>query len=367
MPIGTTQFSNFPYYERLDLLLAASCANGYINPAKQSELVRCELTEPLRAHAFGIKDSNMEVAIARRTDLFNRFLQDDRLCQLPLYHYDRTLCLRTLWRFWLPLALDLNDLRVQVQRPIVQGVLGGQGTGKTTLAQALNLLLEELGWATIALSIDDLYKTHAEREQLKANDPRFIRRGPPGTHDIDLGLSLLDRVQSQQFPIDVPRFDKSLHAGDGDRTEPLQVNQADIVLFEGWFVGVEPVDAAVFEDAPEPIVTDADRQFARDCNAKLHDYLPLWQRCDRIAVLNPVDYRLSQQWRKQAEHDAIALGKAGMSDVEIATFVEYFWKALHPDLFITPLIERSHLVVCIESDHSVGDIYGKLASISPPH
>lgn len=364
MPIGTTQFSNFPYYERLDLLLAASCANGYINPAKQSELVRCELTEPLRAHAFGIYEGNMEVAIARRTALFNRFSQDGRLSKFPLYHYDRTLCLRTLWRFWLPLAIDLANLQSQANRPIVQGILGGQGTGKTTLAQALSLLLNELGLATIALSIDDLYKTHTEREQLKAQDPRFIRRGPPGTHDIEMGLDLLDRVQAQQFPLHVPRFDKSLHAGDGDRIEPLQVDQADIVLFEGWFVGVEPVEISAFDQAPEPIVTEADRQFARDCNTKLRDYLPLWERCDRIAVLNPVDYHLSQQWRLQAEHDAIALGKAGMSDAEIATFVEYFWKALHPDLFIAPLVERSHLVICIESDHSVGDIYGKLPSVS---
>jgi D-glycerate 3-kinase len=363
MPIGTTQFSNFPYYERLDLLLAASCANGYINSAKRSELVRCELTEPLRAHAFGIDSHNMDVVIAQRTDLFNRFLQDDRLSEFPLYDDNPTLCLRTLWRFWLPLAINLANLRSQADRPIIQGILGGQGTGKTTLAKALSLLLKELGSATIALSIDDLYKTHAERQQLKAEDPRFIRRGPPGTHDIDLGLDLLDRVQVQQFPIHVPRFDKSLHAGDGDRIEPLEVNQADIVLFEGWFVGVEPVDAAMFDQAPDPIVTEADRQFARDCNIKLRDYLPLWQRCDRLAVLKPVDYRLSQQWRMQAEHDAIALGKDGMSDAEIAAFVEYFWKALHPNLFIAPLVERSHLVVCIESDHSVGHIYGKLPSM----
>jgi len=359
MPIGTTQFSNYPYYERLDLLLAASCANGSVNSAKQSELVRCELTEPLRAHAFGINADNVNAVIAQRAELLNRYLRDDRLDQFPLYNHNTTLCLRTLWRFWLPLAINLATLRTQMNRPIVQGILGGQGTGKTTLARALELLLKELSLPTIALSIDDLYKTQAEREQLKAQDPRFIRRGPPGTHDIALGLEVLDRLKAQHFPVSVPRFEKSLHGGDGDRVAPIEVAQADIVLFEGWFVGVEPVETARFDHAPAPILTDADRQFARDCNAKLSDYLPLWERCDRLAVLNPVDYHLSQQWRMQAEHDAIAQGKAGLSDAEITVFVEYFWKALHPDLFIAPLIERAPLVVCIEADHSVGNISGK--------
>ena len=359
MPIGTTQFSNFPYYERLDLLLAASCANGSVNAAKQSELVRCELTEPLRAHAFGIDAQNVKAAIAQRAELFNRYLRDDRLSLFPLYNRDPSLCLRTLWRFWLPLAINLATLRRRSQQPVIQGILGGQGTGKTTLAQALGLLLGELGLPTIALSLDDLYKTHAEREQLKAADPRFVRRGPPGTHDITLGLEVLDRVKGRQFPVSVPRFEKSLHGGDGDRIAPLEVGRAEILLFEGWFVGVQPVETAQLNQAPAPILTEADRQFARDCNAKLSDYLPLWERCDRLAVLNPVDYRLSQRWRMQAEQEAIAQGKAGMSDTEIAAFVEYFWKALHPDLFIAPLVDRAHLVVCIEADHSVGNIYGK--------
>jgi D-glycerate 3-kinase len=77
-------------------------------------------------------------------------------------------------------------------------------------------------------------------------------------------------------------------------------------------------------------------------------------------VLNPVDYRLSKQWRKQAEQEMIARGKSGMRDAEIEQFVDYFWKSLHPELFIIPLIhhpQRTDLVVDINADHSVGNIY----------
>ena len=51
-----------------------------------------------------------------------------------------------------------------------------------------------------------------------------------------------------------------------------------------------------------------------------------------------------------------AQGKTGKSDEEIEEFVEYFWKALHPELFIQPLTKTADLVVEIKSDRSLGAI-----------
>jgi D-glycerate 3-kinase len=135
----------------------------------------------------------------------------------------------------------------------------------------------------------------------------------------------------------------------------------DIVLFEGWFVGVRPIDPAVFDASlPEPIQTSADRAFARDMNDQLKDYLPLWERLDRLMLLYPVNYRLSQQWRCQAEQQMIATGKSGMTEAQVSKFVEYFWRSLHPELFITPLTKKNSwvdLVIEINPDHTVGAIY----------
>ena len=41
-----------------------------------------------------------------------------------------------------------------------------------------------------------------------------------------------------------------------------------------------------------------------------------------------------------------------MSDEECDRFVEYFWKALHPDLYIKPLLDTADLVVEIKGDRS---------------
>lgn len=269
----------------------------------------------------------------------------------------------SLWEFWLPLALQLVSWRQQLARPLVQGVLGGQGTGKTTLAAVLSLILQHFGYRTLALSLDDLYKTYDQRQRLQREDPRLIWRGPPGTHDVALGMQVLDQLRQADLKdvVLVPRFDKSAYGGIGDRIAAEPVEAVDVVLFEGWFVGVRPLEAGVFEaPMPAPINTLGDSVFARDLNHQLHDYLPLWERLDRLLILYPVDYRLSQQWRRQAEQEMIKSGKTGMTDAQVNAFVEYFWRSLHPELFITPLTKNPNLVdlvVEINPDHSVGNIY----------
>ncbi len=263
-----------------------------------------------------------------------------------------------LWTWWLPLAMLIADYRTTQSKPLIQGILAAQGTGKSTLAEILKLILGEMGYRTICLSLDDLYKTYRDRVVLKQQDPRLIWRGPPGTHDLDLGLKVLDALHQPNFDaiIELPRFDKSAYNGAGDRGTFEAVTKADIILFEGWFVGVRPIEPAVFDTAPPPIVTQSDRQFARDMNAKLQDYLPLWERIDRLILLYPLDYRWSLRWRQQAEHQAKSLGKSGMSDLELEQFVNYFWRSLHPELFIKPS-SWVDVVIEIMSDRSWGKVY----------
>ncbi len=334
------------------------------------QLVAEALADERRAKAFGITSVNVEKVIQERAIIFSS-VYPDILIQFPGFSNELSLStpevtrvtLILLWNLWLPLAMQLASWRQQLGRPLIQGVLGGQGTGKTTLSAVLSLILAHLGYRTLSLSLDDLYKTYTERQHLQQQDPRLIWRGPPGTHDVELGKQLLDQLSQPNLkqPVFVPRFDKSAWGGAGDRTAPEMVEGIDIVLFEGWFVGVRPIDSAIFDaPLPAPIQTSADRSFAREMNDRLKDYLPLWERLDRLMLLYPVDYRLSQQWRRQAEQQMIATGKSGMADAQIDEFVEYFWRSLHPELFVTPLTRNSSwvdLVIEINRDRSLAAIY----------
>lgn len=333
--------------------------SGTLSQEVQDNLSTDLLADRLRAKAFGITPENVHQRVRQRSQLFTQVYSEiDQLWHQQLQI--STPFAELLWNLWLPLALRLIAAHQALDRPFVQGFLGAQGTGKTTLTTVLHSLLQLLGYPTLSLSLDDFYKTYTQRQRLQQEDPRLIWRGPPGTHDIDLGLQVLTQLR---YPtagaIAIPRFDKSAFEGSGDQGEPEIVQPVKLILFEGWFVGLRPIDPHHFKTAPPPIFTAADRQFARDMNARLQDYLPLWQQLDSLIVLYPEQYRLSQQWRRQAEHQLKACGKSGMSDSTLDQFVEYFWCALHPELFIRPLIHdpRVDLVIEIQADHLPNKIY----------
>lgn len=332
------------------------------------QLAAWELEDERRASAFGIAAENVQEVVKERSHLFQSVCshlwqsegREQKKPSLPLQN--SSFFLENLWSLWLPLAMQVVSYRQALERPLIQGILGVQGTGKTTLAAILTLILNHLKYRTTSLSLDDLYKTHAERQALREQDPRLVWRGPPGTHDINLGIAVLDQLRQKEpkRQIQVPRFDKSAWEGAGDRTQAGIVEDVDIVLFEGWFVGVRPIDPATFTAAPPPIVTEADRSFACDMNTQLKNYLPLWERLDRLILLYPVDYRSSLVWRQQAERQMIASGSSGMTDLMIEQFVEYFWRSLHPELFIKSLTKNPDLVdlvIEIHPDRSVGAVY----------
>lgn len=348
-----------PYLSELDQLLR-DCLGSETPDAETSHrqsLVNYSLAHPDTCQAFLPAPQSID-AIAVRSRLLRKIYPDfDQFCQQTLGWSHGPLSV--LWTFWLPLAQWIADQQQQAGRPLVQGILGVQGSGKTTLTTILSRILVQLGHKVCRVSIDDFYKTYPERLQLQQADPRLIWRGPPGTHDIDLVLSVLEDLRAE-CAVTVPRFDKSARGGQGDRAGFETFEGVSILLLEGWFVGARPVPPERFDAAPWPIETERDRAFARDSNEWLRAYLPLWDQLDRLLVLYPANYKLSMQWRREAEQSMAAAGRSGMDDTELDRFVLYFWRALHPELFVTPLLrDQQHVdwVVEIDAQHNPLRIY----------
>ena len=75
----------------------------------------------------------------------------------------------------------------------------------------------------------------------KKVSPLFLTRGVPGTHDAKLLYKCLKLLKKKKFKkVLIPRFDKS----SDDRLSKNKWQKVkikpDIVIFEGWCVGVTP-------------------------------------------------------------------------------------------------------------------------------
>ncbi len=204
------------------------------------------------------------------------------------------------------------------------GLCGPQGSGKTTSARVLERLLSADGLRTVILSLDDLYLPLAARRRLAAEvHPLLLTRGVPGTHEIPLGLDLLDALAKPGRTI-MPRFDK---ASDDrlppERWTPLQ-GPFDVILFEGWCVGARPQAPAALRRSVNALErqSDPERIWRTYANTELAGpYQQLFADFGLLVMFKVPSFGVVRGWRQEQEHK---LPKPGMSDTEIAVFIQHY-------------------------------------------
>ncbi len=227
----------------------------------------------------------------------------------------------------LPLAGWLREQRVDEQEPLLVGVQGAQGTGKTTSSAFLAQALEQSA-PTLVLSLDDFYLTREQRAHLAGEvHPLLQTRGVPGTHDLVLLNSVLDDLLAGRHPY-LPRFDKAID----DRLPESQWDRAPgpfgYVLLEGWCVGAT---AQADEDLLLPIngleaEQDRDLRWRRYVNGRLDgEYQALFARLDRLVSLLAPSMDAVFEWRELQELKLRARGGSEvMSPQQVRRFVEFY-------------------------------------------
>ena len=131
-------------------------------------------------------------------------------------------------------------------RPPVLALNGPVGSGKTSLTRVLARLAAMDGVPLAVASIDDVYLTWPERRRVLQGNPFGVWRVPPGSHDIPLLLSQLDRWRRLGV-LRLPRFDKTLAQGQGDRGGWSETPAAAVVI-EGWLMGCRSLGPTVLEE-----------------------------------------------------------------------------------------------------------------------
>jgi D-glycerate 3-kinase len=254
--------------------------------------------------------------------------------------------------------------RIAAGQPLIIGVCGPQGSGKSTLTTVLKGVLLGRGLRVAAVSLDDLYLPLAARERLaRTVHPLFRTRGVPGTHDVELGLQVLAALRAPGKVL-LPAFDKA----SDDRRPRAEWTPVDapveIIIFEGWCVGalpesqealVQPVNALELNE-------DADGTWRGYVNQMLGDaYQSLFRQIDLLVLLAAPAFDVVSDWRAQQEDDlrrsiAAQGGNASqlMTRQQIQRFVRHYERLTRHILQEMPA--RADIVIRLDGERKVIDI-----------
>ena len=267
-----------------------------------------------------------------------------------------------LARVYLPLAAWV--LRQKGEAPLLLGINGAQGSGKSTLCDFLRLILEQCHDQRVAvLSIDDLYLTRAERQALSREvHPLLITRGVPGTHDVELGLATLNRLRSavETDLTPLPAFDKASDDRRPAEDWPVFRGRPDILLFEGWCVGATPQPKAALREPVNALERDedADGRWRFYVNRRLEtDYRRLFAELDRLIFLRVPGMDRVLEWRTLQEQKLAATAGAGRHVMDAATirrFVMHYERLTRHNLADLPA--RADVTLSLDDDHGFGAV-----------
>lgn len=264
---------------------------------------------------------------------------------------------------WVPLAADLARRRAVAGRPLLVGINGAQGSGKTTACRFLeHLLAARHGLRVATLSLDDLYLTRAERADLAARvHPLLATRGPPGTHDLAFGNSIITHLLGGTGPVAVPRFDKAIDDRAPPADWPVVNAPLDILLFEGWCIGATPQQKSALAAPVNALeaAEDPEMTWRRHVNAVLAgDYAALFARLDLLVVLQAPGFDVVRGWRQLQEDRlrARAGPNAGMDAVAIDRFIQHYERLTRH--MIEALPNTADIIIPIDREHRIGAIQG---------
>ncbi len=138
-------------------------------------------------------------------------------------------------------------------KPIIIGVAGGTGSGKTTVSQEI---LRRVGAERIVFIQHDSY--YRDRSHLPLEERARLNYDHPDSLESEFLVSHLQQLQAGQ-PVEIPVYDFTTHT----RTEETRcVEPKWVILVEGILIFAEPALREMF-DVKIWVDTDADVRFIR--------------------------------------------------------------------------------------------------------
>jgi D-glycerate 3-kinase len=263
-------------------------------------------------------------------------------------------------QYLVPLSDRVAKTRQVKQAPMVLGVNGAQGTGKSTICLFLKLLLEaQYQLRCVVLSIDDFYLSHNSRQHLAASaHPLLATRGVPGTHNVTLAMATIQSLLNGEA-VALPQFSKATDDVLPEADWPIQQQPVDIILFEGWCVGAIPqADEALIKPINQlEKDEDSDGLWRTTINRRLAgDYQDWFALIDMLVMLKAPSMDIIFQWRSLQEQKLAAKtaekeGSRIMNAEQIKRFIQHYERL--SVYMMEEMPDRAEIVLTLDLDHHV--------------
>jgi len=271
--------------------------------------------------------------------------------------------IESLKKIYIPMSFWIEKKYRKKGKTLFLGLSGGQGSGKTTVAGILKIILKKFFKREIQVSsIDDFYKTLKERNQMSYKIHNLFKtRGVPGTHDINLlkkFFNNLKKVNLKKFKS--PKFDKSTD----DRFKKKYWNnikkKPEIVILEGWCIGAKPQSNSLVKKPINILEKKEDKNFIwrKHVNEKLkREYKSLFAKIDHFIFIKIPNFKtvfkrrlLQEEKLRKKSHS----NKKIMNYKEIKRFIMFYQRITLQ--MIKDLSKSASVVMFMKKNHEIQKI-----------
>ena len=266
--------------------------------------------------------------------------------------------------FLIPICFWISK-KAKKKSPLIIGLAGGQGSGKTTISSILSLILKKyFKLKVFKISIDDFYKTKKQREILsKDKHSLLLTRGVPGTHDIKIMLDFFRKIKTKNFKsLKLPKFNKA----NDDRYKKKHwyklKSRPDVVIFEGWCVGAKPQSLRLLKKPINALEKAYDKslKWRRFVNLQLKtNYKKLYSQLDSLLYLKVKNFNLLKKWRIKQEEKLWLKAKSRknlkiMNKKEVINFMQTYQRITEQMFKDAP--KYSSIIMNLNKNHQIHKI-----------
>ena len=281
-----------------------------------------------------------------------KFLKKQEVAGEPFY--DKV---GQLKKFYIPICDHIFKKLKKSPKNNIIGLSGAQGSGKSTIAQIIKLVLKfRHNLHVICFSIDDYYKTLKERKKMAYRvNKLFLTRGVPGTHDIKMLLNDLKKLNLLKFKkMKIPKFDKSIDDRLPKNKWSIIKKKPDVIIFEGWCIGARHEKKSTLKNSINKLEKNEDRDMVwrNTVNSELKkNYLRLFKKINFLVYLKIPSFKYVIKWRSLQEKKLKRKnkGKKIMNHNQILRFI-MFYERLTKNM-IKVITEKANILISLDPKH----------------